>query len=132
MKYKNDIALPVIVGLIDVLMCCIICKIIYEGRKVNLVINDESSVQFIREKQDDSSDDSSDCSIEYQDQDEEDWCNDSVARRESFERKLDNQTAKDSFLARGEPWFVAGQLTAQFLSEIEDYLEEDKEVAEDD
>ena len=62
---KIEIALPVIIGLIDVLVCCIICNIIYEGRKVNLVINNESSVQFIRVEQDDSSDDSSDCSIEF-------------------------------------------------------------------
>ena len=41
-------------------------------------------------------------------------------RRIDFERKLDSTTHRDSLIKRGAVWHTAGQLTAQFLTELED------------
>ena len=41
----------------------------------------------------------------------EEWLNDETARRESFERKMDAKTARDSLVKRDAEWLVAGQMT---------------------
>jgi len=51
----------------------------------------------------------------------EEWLNDETARRDSFERKMDSRTARDSLIKRDAEWLVAGQMTQQFLTEIESH-----------
>ena len=46
---KIGIVFSVLTGLVDVLLCTIICNIVHEGCKVNLVMDKESRVQFIRQ-----------------------------------------------------------------------------------
>ncbi len=52
----------------------------------------------------------------------------------SFARKIDARTSRDSQQKRGAEWIVAGSMTQQFLSEIEDDLNSDdaKDDAQDD
>ncbi len=42
-----------------------------------------------------------------------------MARRDSFERKMDAKTARDSLQRKDAEWLVAGQMTQQFLTELE-------------
>lgn len=55
----------------------------------------------------------------------EEWLGCEQDRRESFERKMNRATSRDSIIERGGEWLVAGQMTQQFYSEITDYLAED-------
>ncbi len=46
------------------------------------------------------------------DSDQEEWEHDEQARRESFNRKMDQFDLKDSIVDRGGDWIQAGQLSA--------------------
>ena len=47
---------------------------------------------------------------------------------------MDARTSRDSLQKRGAEWIVAGSMTQQFLTEIEDYLNSDdaRDDAQDD
>jgi len=63
----------------------------------------------------------------------EEWLNDETARRDSFERKMDSRTARDSLIKRDAEWLVAGQMTQQFLTELEaHYMDAEEGIEEKD
>ncbi len=66
-----------------------------------------------------NSENSEDEEVVEPDQELEEWLNDETARRDSFERKMDAKTARDSLVKRDAEWLVAGQMTQQFLTELE-------------
>ena len=103
--------------MLDIMLCCIICNILHESDQVELV-QEEGDVKFVSKDFDESS---SDDYEEVMDQDELEWQNNLQARRESFERKMDMTTSRESITNRGGRWDTAGQLTAQFLQELEEY-----------
>ena len=83
----------------------------HESDQVEL-IEEEGDVKFLNKNFTESSSDGDEIVLEV---DEFQWQNDDIARRESFERKMDRSTSRESITNRGGRWDTAGQLTAQFL-----------------
>ena len=78
----------------DIIICCLIMNIVYESSKVRLTNNLSGEVRF-RSADIDSESSSEEEEVE-EDQELEEWLNDEKARRDSFERKMDSKTARDS------------------------------------
>ncbi len=78
----------------DIIISCLIVNIIHESSKVRLSNNLLGDVRF-RRADIDSEGGSSEEDFEL-DQELEEWLNDEKARRDSFERKMDSKTARDS------------------------------------
>ena len=116
-------------GLTDLVIPCLIVNIIHESSKVRLTNNLQGEVRFRR-----ADIDSESCSDEEEivpDKELEEWLDDTQARRDSFERKMDAKTARDSLQQREAEWIVAGKITQQFLTEIEVHYEDTEEIVED-
>ncbi len=116
-------------GLTDLVIPCLIVNIIHESSKVRLTNNLQGEVRFRR-----ADIDSESCSDEEEivpDKELEEWLDDTQARRDSFERKMDAKTARDSLQWREAEWIVAGKITQQFLTEIEVHYEDTEEIVED-
>ena len=127
---RLNTVLSVLNGLLDIIIPLLICNILYESSKVRLTCNTEGDVRFRRADQDDES--SEEESAGEPDLELEEWLNDEKARKDSFERKIDAKTARASLQMRDAEWIVAGQITQQFLSEMEaHYKDDDIAVAQD-
>jgi hypothetical protein len=87
---KASLAYNVVNGLVNILMCCIISTIIYEGNQVSLIQTDDNGIEFRNSKESfgESSSDSEEAA-EVLDSDEEEWINDHDSRARDWERKLD-------------------------------------------
>jgi len=100
-------------GLTDILVCCVINCMLYENEKIDIIDNDNKNYKFIGDNSDLSDElleisEGSEDEISPDQVDEEEWQDDSVARRISFERKLNNDLNRKSFEDRGLEWIVAG------------------------
>ena len=62
-SYKLQIATNVIAPLIDILMCCMIWHIIYEGNQVKLVQSDKGTVEVVEDQDWTSSDEESETTL---------------------------------------------------------------------
>ena len=78
----------------DIIISCLIVNFIHESSKVRLSNNLSGDVRF-RRADIDSEGGSSEEDFQL-DQELEEWLNDEKARRDSFERKMDSKTARDS------------------------------------
>ncbi len=115
--YVLDISITVLNALLDIVISCLIIYTVHESSKVRLTHNLQGEVRFRRSDYD--SENSSEEEEVEPDKELEAWLNDETARRDSFERKMDAKTARDSLVKRDAEWLVAGQMTQQFLTELE-------------
>ena len=113
----------------DIIISCLIVNIIHESSQVRLSNNLSGDVRF-RRADIDSEGGSSEEDFEL-DQELEEWLNDEKARRDSFKRKMDSKTARDSLQRREAEWIIAGQITQQFWSEIEVHYDDAEAIVED-
>ena len=86
---------------------------LYENEKIDIIDNDNKNYKFIGDNSDLSDElleisEGSEDEISPDQVDEEEWQDDTVARRISFERKLNNDLNRKSFEDRGLEWIVAG------------------------
>ncbi len=110
---RLDTPIAIFNALLDSIVSYLIMYIVHESSKVRLTNNLLGEVRFRRADYD--SENSSEEEVEP-DRELEEWLNDEMARRYSFERKMDARTARASL---GVEWLVAGQMTQQFLAELE-------------
>ncbi len=113
LHYALVITVTILNGLMDIVIPCLICNIIYESSKVRLTNDWDGNVRFNISSLDsgDTSSSSEEEQVIERDQELEEWLSDDKARRDSFERKMDARTARDSLVRRDAEWIVAGRMT---------------------
>ena len=89
-------------GLINLVVPLLILNLIHEDSKVRLVNDLQGNVRFRRA--DEESESSSDEKEIEADLELDDWLNDTMTRRDLFERKMDARTSRDSLIKRGAEW----------------------------
>jgi hypothetical protein len=97
------LALLLVNSLIDILMCCIINMVASEQLRNRIVQDADKSIRYLNQVSDSSGEESSD-----EEREAAAWLDDDLARRLSFERKMDNATHRNSFERRGVNWEIAG------------------------
>jgi hypothetical protein len=99
-REKANLIYTYVSGILDIFLCCIISSLVYR----DFMIESSQTVTFefyANQDSESSEEEEQRLSTVIVDSDQEEWENDFIARRASFERKMNYCTHKKSFLERG-------------------------------